>query len=405
MKLSNQWSTLRTNRCNMNCALFATLIGDAWCMSDISLSAQLESSTGRMYTTNYYLYVWIPTQANYSEHSFKCLNNSCQVKIKLETLDKSLSRHEITVISELYNNNMVIDSDDMFKCPKNGCDYYGFTDPGSCSANLQWAKCSYEWRELQHMTLWERTSKSLRDVMSLNPEILNYFNEVMFSSPCPKCEMKIYKIDGCNHMVWQKCKHEFCWFCHGDYPSYVHKGDSICGLRIATMVTLTLFAFLMVNFYSLYNDTYFARAQIMTLVFIGKFVISNLYGASVMINLGFSMAYSDKARNSNDSLKSTITINIFAFLVMFYPMVWGYFIYSFSFEGSRGGFIVSYLYYEIAIVLTLAVWAAAIAAMLWFLYFIVYKIGRYLGQKIISLSCKLIRRKEFQIKKVEIKSE
>jgi len=121
------------------------------------------------------------------------------------------------------------------------------------------------------------------------------------------------------------------------------------------MVTLTLFAFLMVNFYSLYNDTYFARAQIMTLVFIGKFVISNLYGASVMINLGFSMAYSDKARNSNDSLKSTITINIFAFLVMFYPMVWGYFIYSFSFEGSRGGFIVSYLYYEIAIVLTLAV--------------------------------------------------
>lgn len=34
---------------------------------------------------------------------------------------------------------------------------------------------------------------------------------------CAKCHSTIEKSGGCNHMTCQKCKHEFCWICMGDW--------------------------------------------------------------------------------------------------------------------------------------------------------------------------------------------
>ena len=35
--------------------------------------------------------------------------------------------------------------------------------------------------------------------------------------PCPQCKIQTLKFEGCNHITCQKCRHEWCWVCHGPY--------------------------------------------------------------------------------------------------------------------------------------------------------------------------------------------
>ncbi len=37
------------------------------------------------------------------------------------------------------------------------------------------------------------------------------------AKPCPGCGVPIYRNSGCQHMTCNRCRHEFCWICLGNY--------------------------------------------------------------------------------------------------------------------------------------------------------------------------------------------
>lgn len=43
---------------------------------------------------------------------------------------------------------------------------------------------------------------------------------------CPKCDSKILKHGGCDHMTCRKCSHEFCWLCFADYNDIRTQGNT-----------------------------------------------------------------------------------------------------------------------------------------------------------------------------------
>lgn len=39
---------------------------------------------------------------------------------------------------------------------------------------------------------------------------------------CPRCRMRIWKSEGCNHMTCTHCRHQYCWVCGSNWePRYV----------------------------------------------------------------------------------------------------------------------------------------------------------------------------------------
>lgn len=42
------------------------------------------------------------------------------------------------------------------------------------------------------------------------------------TKPCPKCNKRIEKNEGCNHMTCTQCKHHFCWLCLGNYNIHAY---------------------------------------------------------------------------------------------------------------------------------------------------------------------------------------
>ena len=165
--------------------------------------------------------------------------------------------------------------------------------------------------------------------------------------------MKIYKVDGCAHMVCQKCRHEFCWICLGKYPSYVHTGDdTICGLRVFTLTFLYAFGFIMLMSYNLYSDNWVSWILRSILSFIFKFLCTNIFFFSIFLTLVFARLYAEQTIYGRTyTCCEKLTTFFWALMTISFPMVWGASLSYLYYNHSKFSFLLTYMYYEVLTVL------------------------------------------------------
>jgi len=96
-------------------------------------------------------------------------------------------------------------------CPKPGC--CGWALGSKWNPKLTCKECGYNY-------CWKCTGDWHGYISRCVPKHDGLF--VLFTlgkdiQSCPKCKVRIWKNDGCNHMTCQFCRYEFCWLCRGRY--------------------------------------------------------------------------------------------------------------------------------------------------------------------------------------------
>jgi len=98
-------------------------------------------------------------------------------------------------------------------CPRAGCQGYVIGSRvrpkltcGECGYVFCW-KCTNDWHGYFSRCVQRHEAAFL--AFTLGKDI----------QKCPKCKVRIWKSDGCNHMTCNYCRYEFCWLCRGKYRS------------------------------------------------------------------------------------------------------------------------------------------------------------------------------------------
>ena len=102
------------------------------------------------------------------------------------------------------------------RCPAPGCGFIAVgrgVDGVTCHCSLDYClKCQRPWHQPAPCELVQKWEEKHMD-HSQEWLIIN-------TKPCPNCNRRIEKNQGCNHMTCSVCRHGFCWVCMGDWATH-----------------------------------------------------------------------------------------------------------------------------------------------------------------------------------------
>ncbi|CAI2370373.1 unnamed protein product [Moneuplotes crassus] len=181
------------------------------------------------------------------DHELPCPNSECKHKLTDQDLIQLVGPRLFESINQTYTDIYISTTEDMRRCPSEGCDFAGSIELKACADNLECHKCGFQWREKVQTSYLRRMQEGVTGLIK-ELDLKSYLNQMLTASACPKCEEVIWKDGGCQHMVCKKCNYEFCWFCLGAYPRYEHTEPMICGHRLALKIWMTIFTLVIFYF-------------------------------------------------------------------------------------------------------------------------------------------------------------
>ena len=149
-----------------------------------------------------------------------CPEQECATSVPLKLWEQLLDQERFERLRRFRLENFVTSSKDLRWCPGAGCDKIVRSGAactsvkctvanGGCGAAFC-VRCGEEAHQPAGCpALAEWAEKCQNESETANWILAN-------TKRCPKCQTRIEKNQGCNHMSCSQCKYEFCWMCMGE---------------------------------------------------------------------------------------------------------------------------------------------------------------------------------------------
>ena len=151
-----------------------------------------------------------------------CPEAQCATVVPPELLEGCLDDERRRRLRRFRVENYVSFNKELRWCPGAGCDKV--VRAGPCVGSVKCApngcgaafcmRCGEEAHAPSDCALLSQwTEKCQNESETANWILAN-------TKRCPKCQTRIEKNQGCNHMSCSQCKYEFCWMCMGDWAEH-----------------------------------------------------------------------------------------------------------------------------------------------------------------------------------------
>jgi len=146
-----------------------------------------------------------------------CPEQECATSVPLKLWEQLLDQERFERLRRFRLENFVTSSKDLRWCPGAGCNKIVRSGAactsvkctvanGGCGAAFC-VRCGEEAHQPAGCpALAEWAEKCQNESETANWILAN-------TKRCPKCQTRIEKNQGCNHMSCSQCKYEFCWMC------------------------------------------------------------------------------------------------------------------------------------------------------------------------------------------------
>lgn len=151
-----------------------------------------------------------------------CPSEKCSTLVPPQLWSTAVGRDELEKYQRYRIDNFISFSKNLRWCPAPKCGRIVQAGSGAASVRCGpggcgfWfcMKCGEEAHQPASCQLMMKWSEKCQN----ESETANWI--LANTKRCPKCQTRIEKNQGCNHMVCSQCKFDFCWVCLGDWAEH-----------------------------------------------------------------------------------------------------------------------------------------------------------------------------------------